>query len=906
MSESNSESFEEVESSEDYEETTKKTAPKKTAPKKTAPKKTAPKKKSKNDDDDDEDDEMIDDNELGIGTSKNSVGKEKKIEEVYQKLSLREQILLRPDTYIGSTELSTEEMWVYDEANKKMDFKTITYSPGLYKIFDEIIVNAADNKQRDDSMDSIKVEINKEEGMISIWNNGEGIPCEKHKKHDMYVVELIFGNLLTSSNYDDNQKKVTGGRNGYGAKLCNIFSTEFTVEAYDQKREKQYTQTWTKNMEVTGKPKIKTKKLKSGDYTKITFKPDFQKFQMEGLTDDMISLLQKRVMDIAACSGVKVNLNSVRVPVTSFQKYVDLYPIPEKPTGGKYARIYEKCSDRWEVCITVSPEGDSKQISFVNSIATIDGGSHVKHILDSLVKQLNVIYTKKNKGAPIKPAQIRSHLWVFVNCLIENPAFNSQRKNELTSSVKNFGSRCKMSDDFVKKVAKSGLEEAVLAIANVKAKGALKKIGGKKSGRVTGIDKLDDANKAGSSSSNKCTLILTEGDSAKTLAISGLKKEDRDFYGVFPLRGKFLNVREASHSQIMKNEEVKALQKILGLQIGKKYESTTELRYGKLMIMTDQDHDGSHIKGLIINFIHHFWPSLIKKGFVREFITPIVRATNKKAKSKKDFYTIPEYENWKNTLRENEAKNWQIMYYKGLGTSSDKEAREYFSKIDKHRIDFVYKDKDDDESIDLVFNKKKADLRKQWLQDYQPGSFIDTSSGKVRYKTFINDEFRLFSIEDNKRSIPSMVDGLKPGQRKILFGCFKRKLTKKIKVAQLSGYISEHSAYHHGEISLQTTIIGMAQNFVGSNNLNLLYPYGQFGSRREGGKDAASARYTHTKLCDVTRHLFNINDDPLLNYLDDDGISIEPEFYIPTIPMVLVNGALGIGTVKKKNFHYFY
>lgn len=154
----------------------------------------------------------------------------------------------------------------------------------------------------------------------------------------------------------------------------------------------------------------------------------------------------------------------------------------------------------------------------------------------------------------------------------------------------------------------------------------LKRKGGSKHSKVLGINKLDDANFAGTAKSRGCTLILTEGDSAKSLAISGLGVVGRDYYGVFPLKGKLLNVREANHAQIMKNEEIQNVSKILGLTYGKKYEDVSSLRYGHIMIMADQDHDGSHIKGLVINFLHHFWPSLLKvEGFVQQFITPIVK-----------------------------------------------------------------------------------------------------------------------------------------------------------------------------------------------------------------------------------------------------------------------------------------
>ena len=149
---------------------------------------------------------------------------------------------------------------------------------------------------------------------------------------------------------------------------------------------------------------------------------------------------------------------------------------------------------------------------------------------------------------------------------------------------------------------------------------------------------------------------------------------------------------------------------------------------------------------------------------------------------------------------------------------------------------------------------------------------------------------------DNIRSIPSVMDGFKPGQRKVIFCCFKRNLRQELKVVQLGGYVAEHSAYHHGEQSLAETIIGMAQNFPGSNNINLLMPKGQFGSRLAGGKDHASARYIFTHLNKVTRYLFPEQDDHSLLYKEDDGHIVEPEHYVPIIPMSLVNGAEGIGT----------
>eukprot|EP00494_Astrolonche_serrata_P024233 UN24491 len=739
-------------------------------------------------------------------------------------------------------------------------------------------------------MKKIDICINVEKGYISVKNDGKGIPIEIHKKHKIYVPELIFGNLLTSSNYDDKQRKTTGGRNGYGAKLANIFSKKFIVETVDSVKGLKYKQTWKKNMSEKDEPQIVNNSGK--DYTQITFFPDFKKFKMQGFDNDITRLLRKRVYDLAGCTpkDVSVKLNKERINIKDFNQYVGLY----LPEGTK--KVHEKISDRWEVVVASQDFGSFTQLSFVNSIWTIKGGQHCNFVCDQLCKKVVDTVKRKNKDLKLKPAHVKSHLFLFVNCLIENPAFTSQTKEFLSSKPSTFGSTPTLSEAFLKKAMKTGVCENVMAYAKFRQGREMKKNDGKKVAKVTGIPKLDDANDAGGKHARYCTLILTEGDSAKALAVSGLSVVGRDRYGVFPLKGKLLNVRDAAHSQIMKNAEITNLRKIMGFRANVDYsidKNFSTLRYGKLMVMTDQDHDGSHIKGLVINFIEHFWPSLIKRrGFMTEFITPIVVA--KKGKQKHCFYTTPEYERWKR--RNNGGKGWKIKYYKGLGTSTSAEAKEYFSNMDRHKLNFRYMGQQDNDHLALAFSKKRIEDRKVWLANHVKGTFIDQSKGDINYSEFVDKELILFSIADCARSIPHIADGLKPGQRKILFSCFKRKLKKEIKVAQLAGYVSEHSAYHHGEMSLVGTIIGMAQTYVGSNNINLLMPNGQFGTRHQGGKDAASARYIFTQLAGITRTIFHEDDDLIVNFLNDDGLSVEPEFYVPVIPMCLVNGAEGIGT----------
>jgi DNA topoisomerase II len=822
------------------------------------------------------------------------------IEKIYQKKTQLEHILLRPDTYIGSVERESEFTWVYDDEEEKMVQRKVSFVPGLYKIFDEILVNAADNKQRDPSMDKLKVEIDVTAGSISVYNNGKGIPVVKHNEVGVYVPELIFSHLLTSSNYNDNEKKTVGGRNGYGAKLANIFSTEFTVETNDSKRGKFYSQSFFNNMTKRGAPKIT--KAKGKDWTRITFFPDFAKFGMLGFDEDILGLLRKRVFDVAgtASKGLKVYLNDAKLPVRSFEEYVGMY-LPEDCKT--HPRVFAVVNDRWQICVS-SSDGHFQQVSFVNNIATIKGGTHVKHVTDQLSQMLLTQIKKKHKNLALKPHHIKNHLCVFVNAYIENPSFDSQTKVYLTLREEKFGSSCPVSDDLVKKVMKSNVVESVLTWAKFKQSKELKKTDGKKSDRVAGIPKLEDANWAGTRHSKKCTLILTEGDSAKALAVAGLSIVGRDAWGVFPLRGKLLNVRDASSKQIAANEELKNLKKIIGLKHGMEYEDIKSLRYGRIMLMTDQDHDGSHIKGLIINMFQCFWPSLLQMpGFLVEFITPIVKCT--KGARSHSFFTIPEYEAWRAEQSESAIKGWKIKYYKGLGTSTAREGKEYFSNLDDHVIDFAYGGDEDDESVVLAFSKKAADARKQWLRTYQPGSYLDMNVDKLSYADFVNKELILFSIASNKRAIPSVVDGLKPGQRKILYGCFKMKKNAELKVDQLAGYVSRHAAYHHGEASLFGTIIAMAQNYVGSNNINLLYPNGQFGTRHQSGKDAASARYIFTFMSAITRALFNPLDDNVLKYLDDDGMLVEPEWYMPVVPTVLVNGSAGIGTGWSSNIPNF-
>jgi len=804
--------------------------------------------------------------------------------ESIQKLTHVEHILKRPDSYVGPVSRVAEPYWIYE--NDQFEKKTVVYSPALLKIFDEILVNAIDrNSMYPKNVTSMSVSIDKTSGEITIENNGPlgGIAVKMHEKEGLWNPELTFGHLLTSTNYDDTQKRVVGGRNGYGAKLTNVYSSKFSVKIKDGENKCIYTQEWSDNMKTCGTPKIK-KYSNATSSVSITFIPDWKRFGMSKMDDSIYKIFEKRVYDANICTSqnCKVKFQGDALPKATFNTYAKMYT--------KSDEICTFTSDRWSVCIAPSDDG-FEHVSFVNGICTTKGGSHVDHVSGILANGVIEDMAKKIK---LRPQQVKNAFFVFVKATLVNPSFSSQVKSECTLKPQDFGSKFEPSKTFIKNILKTSVQSELMALSKFREMKELKKTDGSRKSKITGIPKLDDANKAGTTHSGKCTLIITEGDSAKTLAIAGLSVVGRDHYGVFPLRGKCKNVRDASVKQLTENKEFNDLKKILGLQQGKVYTSLSELRYGRLMIMTDADNDGSHIKGLILNMIHYFWPSLLKLKFVVSMVTPIIKAS--KGSETKSFYTDSTFRQWYG----NGKAGWKIKYYKGLGTSTSVEAREYFKKIKDLTIQFDT-DNSMDESIVLAFDKTKSDLRKTWLLESteKKASDLEVPYGNVDrlgISDFIHKDLVNFSLADLKRSIAHVSDGLKPSQRKVLYACFTKNLTSEMKVAQLAAYVSEKTSYHHGEVSLADTIVKLAHNFTGSNNINLLEPCGQFGTRLMGGKDASQTRYIFTKLTKSARILFDPKDDPVLNYLDDDGKQIEPDYYVPILPTVLVNGTEGIGT----------
>ncbi|NBO39648.1 hypothetical protein EBU99_13805, partial [bacterium] len=834
----------------------------------------------------------------------------------YVKLTQREHILKLSDTYIGSCDSHKEHRWVFNKETNKMEWREVLFNPGLFKIFDELVVNALDHSTRtaalsgSDKVSHIIITITPTQ--FAVRNNGQGIPITQHPEYKVMIPELIFGHLLTSSNYDEKEEKTVGGKNGYGAKLTNIYSREFVVRTCDGTS--VYEQKFSGNMSVIGTPVVKpAKKMKS--FTEIVSTPDLARFYgsdsgTNEIPKDMLDVLYTRVIDVCALAAANkcsvfvsdTFATSTLLPISTFEAYVRLFMEAGSPGSGSGPDpvFYERCGPRWEIAAILTrtlhsnPDlaSQDRHISFVNGINTKRGGKHVDAVSRAV---LNSFCEGPGKKLGLTPAQLKDAVTFFVNATIVNPSFDSQTKETLTTPVSKFGSTFSVSDAFVKRLAtEGGLLEEARAVLDARLSREAKKTDGKRVVRLFGIPKLEDASLAGKGKEGaKCTLVLTEGDSAASMAIDGLAVVGREHYGVFPLRGKSLNVRDASMEKKNDNKELAAIKRILGLVSGHKYTSLDELRYGRILIMTDQDVDGSHIKGLLINMFHSEWPELLKLGFICCLMTPLLKASRKG--EVKSFYSASEYEKWLATPESSGGRGWTIKYYKGLGTSVASEAREYFTAMNTVR--FTWDDHADD-SIDLAFSRARADDRKDWLATYDRTRVLDIPAGgaDVPFTQFVNDELIHFSIASNARSIPHVMDGLKPSQRKIFWAARKRNLVSEIKVAQLSGYVSEHAAYHHGEAALEETIVKMAQEFVGSNNINLLIPSGQFGTRLKGGDDSAASRYIFTALDPIQATLFHKADDASLAWCLDDGQQVEPEFYQPILPMILVNGSTGICT----------
>lgn len=809
----------------------------------------------------------------------------------YKKLSQRDHIRgPSMEMYLSLREPKSYIEWIVDE-DLVLSKQSIYYSKALYKIIDEIIVNSIDQYTRTKDLKGsnrctvIKCEFNNETGEISVYNNGKGIEIQKFEDLDIYIPEVIFSHAMSGSNFNKDDAKITGGINGLGSKLTNYCSEYFTITTIDEETNLYYSQTFEDGNSIIGEPSIKKTKNKS--FTQIMFKPEYGLFYGDEEVDlSIIEMIIKARMYFTAvfCNNAKIYYNDELITVNSLEKFANLI-IPDKKD------LISTKLDEWDVVIgiTENNNGSQDQISLINGVIAKSGGSHIAKINKLITDNLKDDFAKlMKKKTNVNIKVILNNLFIFMRGYIINPKWGSQSKDELVTSVTAFKNH-----QFDDKVYKSIWKKLKPLLSYVYMNSELKdleKVNGIKSKSIKN-ENLTDALWAGTNKAKECKLILTEGLSAATFAITGMSKIGREKYGCFPLKGKCLNVRGKTSAKITANKEITEIVQILGLKYNQKYTSFDSLRYGGVIFLTDADVDGSHIKALLLNIFHVFWPELITLNYIQTMITPIIKAN--KGNKVMEFYTMKEYEEW----NQNNKSGWSINYYKGLGTSTDTEILKLFETFNNDLITYT-EDENMDESMELGFNDKLADLRKDWLLKYDKDDMITEKVNEITITDFINKDLIHFSYYDILRSIPNVLDGLKITQRKVLYTSFEhvKDNSVKQKVAQLGARVAEKTCYMHGEASVFGTIINMAQTYMSSNNCNLLLPKGQFGSRISQGKDHSSERYIFTNVNEVTYKLFRKEDKCLLNYIDFENQLIEPEYYYPILPTILINGALGIGT----------
>ena len=622
----------------------------------------------------------------------------KTIEQRYRKLDEISHVLLRPGRYVGSVTPHTAETWVYDESANKMEKKEITWSPALLKIFDEIISNSVDFSKTEEGkhLDTIKVTLSKTSAEISVWDNG-GISVVKHKEYDQYIPEMIF-ELRSGSNFDDTEESLATGQNGEGAALTAIFSTEFTVKTADGTN--SFAQVRKDNSRAIS---VATVKPSTKKFTEITFSPDWERLGVTeaGFDDGNYARLVKRVADVAGCNPqLSVYLNGKRIKINSFSDYVKMYVDDF---------IHEE-NEHWRVAIANSEDGFS-HVSFVNGTETTTGGNHIWYISEQIVTKLREHFKKKHK-VDVKPADIRNHFLLFVDAAIVRPRYSSQTKEDLITEAKNFGTSIEISDRFIQKVIKSSIVQSVLDWITAKEQAAeaaklraLNKDSDKANLRK--ITKFTDASEK--IDRRNCMLMVCEGDSAAN-SILGARTS---LIGCYPLKGKPINAMGATTKELADNKEFTELLSITGLKIGQKVRSPDDLRFGKLVIVADADHDGAHISGLICALFKKFWPELFSLGMVYKFQTPIMKLMV--GKETIYFNSLDEFSAW---LKKNPNKKYKSRYLKGLGSSEASDFKKYFADMDNNLIQLVAPDKADFEIVELVFSKDagSADRRKEWLE----------------------------------------------------------------------------------------------------------------------------------------------------------------------------------------------
>lgn len=838
----------------------------------------------------------------------------------------RQHIYDIPDTYVGSDEKRERLVWLYNHESNKMERQTITLPFALEQIVKEIFNNAGDNApiSRRDGYDPQNIKIDVKDNNITVTNFGKPIPITINEKTGLYNPAMIFGKLLTSSNYDTEKDRITGGRNGYGAKLTNIFSNRFSIDIIDETRKLRYQQVWTDNMKNRQDEII----TETNDKSKVTisFDIDLERFGYQELPEELISLINRYCYDMSFTYKIPVIYNGKKIDTTSLNKITKIY-FPDSTKNIIWTSDDKDIPD-YEVVILDTPH-DGKVVSFANGIMNINGGSHVEAAWNVIVPYVKSILDNKKISKDqkdkikITKTNIVPHISLIISVHVTNPKFDGQTKDRLSSPTEK-QIKYQIDPKLLDKLKNWELFNVLLKLIDRKNMDELKKTDGIKRKNI-GKVKGHDANLAGTKDSDKCCLIIVEGLSAYSYVTNMMDiiPEAKDYYGCLPLKGKILNVMDKSEYKISLNDEINEFKRISGIGEETDYNEATNyntLRYGKFIILTDADHDGDHIKALFLNLLHCRYPSLIEKKVVFQYKTPMLRVTS--GLTKKNFYTEREFEEWR---KNNKDKKIKVEYFKGLGSSEKKDIELDYKNRKVVVCEYDHNKEESKADFKKIFASSMSDYRKDWIQNQEvtedleddnelsefnnPKSSSETITNQTRTEKisdFFNNDLVEFSRANLHRSLPGM-DGLKNAIRKLTWYAYikwansdKTKwLTSfvKIKTGIFCSGASELTHYKHGENSLVEGAKKLNQNFVGSNNYPLLQESGSTGGTRNmGGKDAADQRYTYTLPSYILPLLIRNEDFPLLTPEMEEIYEVEPKRFFPVLPIVLLNGSRGIGS----------
>lgn len=819
----------------------------------------------------------------------------------FQTKDLKDHILDIPDTYVGSTDLRMKKEWIFDFETQKMKQVEMDLPEAVKRVTLEIISNAGDNSyfSRTENVDPGKIEFSwDDEGYLSVKNGGLPVPVEpvsnSTKETLVLVPTNIFSIPLTSSNYDMAKDRIGCGRNGYGSKLTNSFSTHFVVQVGDTGRTdsegkpisgQEYIGIWSNNMRTLEKEVAtpgfrysesqqkwvaKTTDAYTGkSYVSVSWKLDFKRMNIkrEHYSEEELGLFTRYMLEFSLTCGVPVSINGVDYDFRSIRKFAGLFyhedllksavshfcVSKEMPFPKKYETLKKETAKEdfiatsgfipeSQILLLDTPD-DAQNFTYVNGLVTAEGGVHLEKLQKEVFGPIAKMATEKHKGTnKLTIKDVKPHITVFLVNRLRNTKYNSQSKTKLENPVPDI----KFPDSIIKEMLSDdwALAERLQGQLNVKANNELKNSDGKKLARIK-VEGLEDANDAGTAKSYLCNLTLTEGNSATLypkfrIANSGPDGMDKE--GVMALRGKFMNVLTHDSDKVAVNKIFEGLKKALGLRQDLDYTIEANfktLRYGSLTILADADVDGYHIMGLLLLLFYIHWPSLFERGFIKTLDTPVVRVYLPNGTLK--FYTEHSFNEWFKEHPKTPEK--YIKYTKGLSGNSREDIKEDMTNAPT-RI-FVLDDKGK-ELIRRAFDKHLSNERKTWIQEWRdirdkiiphvPKELIEHRP----VSEFMGISFPQYMIDNLFRSIPSCYDGLKKSQRQILWYALHLFNYGKTydptdksgnKLIEFSSAIIGYSKYHHGPVSLEEATIKMTQDYCGSNNLPIFKAIGLYGTR---------------------------------------------------------------------------